>query len=127
MPAYLGLTIFRLGCLVVWQLLIGKKQSGLKQFHPKIIFSPPQPRRTIHPFRWFRCELTSLGDISYRGACLLLNIVQLDGTFLVVLSTKRIHLKNSNYDPFLKIIHKPVSYRNFFMFYRTERNKSIHG
>ena len=48
--------------------------------------------------RQFRCELSSLGDISRRYFCLLSNILKLNGALNVVLTEKKVYLK-------CKIIH----------------------
>ena len=58
-------------------------------------------RIIIHPSRLFRCELLSCGDILFRGVCLLLNIVRLDGAQLVVVKApqtkKNMKLNNNVY------------------------------
>lgn len=45
--------------------------------------------RAIHPSRLFQCELQSLGDISPRDVCFLLNIMELDRARLVVPKAKK--------------------------------------
>ena len=66
----------------------------------------PVTCRAVYQSRQFWCELSSLGDISHRNFCLLSNIMGLNGALLVVLTEKKIHLKNStamslyrNHDP----------------------------
>ena len=43
----------------------------------------------VHPSILFQCELQSFGAISHRDVCLLLNIMELDGTQFVVLSAPK--------------------------------------
>lgn len=74
------------------------KRRDLKgQFTPKWkIHILPVTCSAIYQSRLFWCELPNVRDISCRDVCLLWNIVELDGTQLVVLKVpKRYILQNS--------------------------------
>lgn len=43
----------------------------------------------VYPYRLFRCELKSLGDISCRHVCLVFNLEKLDRTRLDVLKAPK--------------------------------------
>ena len=57
------------------------------QFSPKSkIHIFPLTCSAVYQSRLFWCELPSVGDIGRRDVCLLSNIMELDGTRLVVLT-----------------------------------------
>jgi len=62
--------------------------------------------------RLFWCELPSVGDICCRNVCFLSNIMELDGTRLVVLKVPKNTLERLNINLSLSKNHDPVTQDN---------------
>ncbi|MDF4377384.1 hypothetical protein P3378_24580, partial [Vibrio parahaemolyticus] len=82
-----------------------------------IIHIFPLTCSAFYQYRLFWCELLSVGDIGCRDVCLLLNIMELDGTQLVMLKVAQNTFEQQQHQQqcvfpeimtwLLKIIHRP--------------------